>query len=431
MTPQMYQLLRPFALQHTWNRTKDELCENSRNPEVYAKNLLQKLRILDAALGTSQHRHNITLEVDVNVREREYEWTEKVPKWLRTLRELTRKPAQIAQSENVYVADADSTYHSWQWNVTHFAIKYTKTGLEILGSVVHEGEHADQSDTSLHSDPEQKLILLNRMLYTQPEQDMVAYHVNYNEMRARMQEAKLYIELFEYMQSDPLWNIAERQEFWRACKELNQNLMADVSEKSINNITNWLVKSLRHIDQDCQYFHEVFKGATPRERNQSAADFLNDEGRKLHLALFEEMKQLSTQLSRINNQLSKEVSFEHKDTTELQDHRRRVIRECNDANIPLVQVDKLVPYPQCMIVVDDINTSIQQAIEQAQTYYNSALTITSQGLCIVYDTEPLLRPYSTIPIDKLPDDPELSYAPPSYTQYIDAIVHSEDEHDEP
>lgn len=431
MTEKTYQLLRPFVLEHTWNETQAKL-RAGRDPDVYGENLLKELKRIDEILGPSAHRRTIQLELDVQ--QREEEAMPEAPSrdsWLSQIRKRLHPPAQTMQIEKEYTRDPASNYHSWVWSRTHFAVQFTTTGLELLGTTVHEGAHADQSDNARFSTDEQKLVLLNRVLYIPPEKDKTAYRNNYIELQARIQEAKLCIELFPYMQKDPFWNIAERKHFLNYCESVIKNLMPKLTQQSIQQYNDWLIKSLRHTKTDCPYLHDVFAGTTPAERNKSAASFLRTDGCRMHLELFNEAIKVFEKLSKIKHQLQQEVSPEHYDRTVQEDHRREVIRVCQEHGIPLLENRQIEPYPQALEMVDNPAISIIDRIEIAQMYYNPALVITSEGLGIVYDKEPCERPYGPKSTHEDKTQAEISEMQQE-TRHVDVLFTDEpDDFDEP
>lgn len=148
--------------------------------------------------------------------------------------------------------------------------------------------------------------------------------------------------------------------------------------------------------------------------------------------MHDELWSYSSQISAIIRQLDREVNPElDRALTMQQDNRKQIIRKMQDVGVPLVDIAQMNPFPQECINLEHREENVPYALQIVGTYHNPALIITPEGLCFVYDKEPLIRPYGKVNQENLPDDPELAYIPPSYTQDIDAIAEPEEEHDEP
>lgn len=432
MTQQQYQQLRPFVLHSTWEKLYDSWGGPYADKLDLQRHILQTVQEMDKCIGNTPHRNSITLAVDIVQPEAETIVPDSPVTILQNLwNQIKIEKLHLIPQEEEPMKPED-TAHSWRHGLSHFAFRTTKSGLELLGSVAHEGEHAHQSDKSRYTPDELKMIAIFRAVNCSPESNFTRYQNNYNEMAARIQEAKLYLDIFKYAQDDPEWNIQEREFFVEHFRELNAQLTDEVTETNVASLINFVVKGLKSTEESCELIDAAFPSANSHQSNIAASKFMDTTGRAMLQKMHDELWSYSSQISAIIRQLDREVNPElDRALTMQQDNRKQIIRKMQDVGVPLVDIAQMNPFPQECINLEHREENVPYALQIVGTYHNPALIITPEGLCFVYDKEPLIRPYGKVNQENLPDDPELAYIPPSYTQDIDAIAEPEEEHDEP
>ncbi len=430
MTQQQYQQIRKFVLHSTWEKLYDSWGGPYADKTDLQRNILQTVQEMDKFLGNTEHRNNITLAVDIVQPEAE---TMIPDSPLTILQNLWNK----IKTEKLHLIPPDEepmkpedTAHSWRHSISHFAFRTTKSGLELMGSVAHEGEHANQSDKSRYTADELKIIAIFRAVNCSPETNFTRYQNNYNEMAARIQEAKLYLDIFQYAQNDPEWDIQEREFFVQQFRDLNARLTDKVTKTNRDDVINFLVKGLKTTEESCELIDAAFPGADSHQSNIAASEFMDTTGRDMMHKMHDELWNYSAEISAIIRQLDREVNPDlDRARTIQQDARKQIIRTMQAAGVTFVEKSQMVPFPQECINLEHREENVPYALQMAEMYHNPALIVTTEGLCCVYDKEPIIRPYGRVNKENLPDDPELSYDThdtPSYDTRFD-----EYEHDEP
>lgn len=394
MTKEEYLQIRDFVLKTHWNQLYDSWGGAYADKSIMRQHILAAVTSMDKILGNTPHRNSVTLTVDIIEPKVRGNIPASPISLLQSLWSKIHAPKLSMIQDVDGPIQPEDTAHSWRNNLSHFAFKSTLSGLELLGSVVHEGEHANQSDISCYTSDERKLIAIFRSINCSPEENFSRYQMNPNEMAARIKEAKVYLEVFEHAQQDPDWNMQEREFFLQKFKELNQRLTACIGEKEIDRFVDDVVKGLQMTSESCDIINQTFNGTSSHKCNVAAAQFMNITGRKLHQQLCTTLLQYSAELSKVIRQLDRETNPAlERNVTEQRDQRNSKLRRFYDAGIQMIDAAKASPFPQGCINLEYSN-NVEYAIQIARMYYNPAIIQMRDGLCMIYDTQPCVRPYS-------------------------------------
>lgn len=100
----------------------------------------------------------------------------------------------------------------------HLSHNKQKSGIEMLGDIVHELEHEKQSRGIGYSAEEYKLCRIAKFYYTDPDESLNRYQSNYTEILARIAETNHYIQLFRSMDVDT-FSLQDKQAFCKICEQ--------------------------------------------------------------------------------------------------------------------------------------------------------------------------------------------------------------------
>ena len=316
----------------------------------------------------------------------------------------------MTDKDKAAVEAQNKRWHDWKTNQTHLSYNKLDRGIAVIGTAVHEAEHANQTTGYGYSPTQVTMLWIARALYEGSKSNALAYRNNYAEIAARLAEAKFYLESYKHMKDSPNFTVHEKDSMLRAFMDNNYHLCRSVTEENLKNLLQSQIRQLKSpfwYHEDCK---TALKYAFPQctawtQLRKAAIAFLETEGQRLNDEMYREVTSISKEMKDVIHQLEKETTTD-RDHTIAQDKRNYIAELARNYHIPFIDVDAAVPFPQHADDLESVRYGAQLMFESAkENYYNPAIVTLNGTLHLIYDDTPQERPYGPKP-QPLPPTPE-------------------------
>lgn len=262
--------------------------------------------------------------------------------------------------------------------------KESTLGLQILGELRHEAEHAYQYK-SKHSSTEKRMYKISQHLYDRGEHNP-AYRNNYTEIKARIAESKFYIQACEYLlNTNP--TVIQNNQTISFLKHKQNELLYLVS---LENMTQLNQRNIQLLQNSSILSFIPFSSAS------RDIIFLKQSGMLLYQKAFNEANNVATTMTQTINVLTDRVNADSLQNKKIEQQQDR--NKMYDIASQYPMISQLpIPLPKLQFAAHN-SRMMQQSLEKCAQLYNVAIYHDNQGnFTVIADTEPTPREYSANP----------------------------------
>lgn len=314
-----------------------------------------------------------------------------------------RKPAQVmltqAQVSQSSFSGGKSAEEAWHQEVSHnFANNTHKFAwyhnanepceFDLLIALQHEAEHANQSVGFGYTQEEKALIWIERACRSGQSDN---YWPQFSEMSARMKEAEFCVEMLTTHKSH--LSVYDQLSIMHLAESVLHRLSYQTTNESIATLQQSQKDYLEEKRFPAQYLSKAFPQTFFWQRNFVALSFLENTAPSLYENCYQQLQDVHRQLAQYVAEWQKSIPnavkrYEHNQENE------RLQKLAQQYKIPVLT--ELPEGVHTLPIHGDAHAEryIQDSVKRG---YSPALIITHQPAQLVYDTQPVPRPYSTSP----------------------------------
>lgn len=394
MTKMLSQHDAVFLLSSCWEKSKQQAFENDEYPSIWERQIQSKLQHIENQLAAAMGRPPASVKFTYYPHTRET-----------SIEEGYQLGCSYARDINAIeiVADMETS------------------GLELLYSLYHEDEHANQAFGCGYTQEQKKMCDIHHVLYSC---NPVEYANNYLELNARQKELLVMRQLYNEIIAHPLCTAVDKCAAKEAINILSLRLNHTVSLQNQQKLHDKYLKELRKLSFPAQRLKQYFHATSAFGSQLKAINFINESAAALYTTLCTQCTNTEHDIRDWCDDLEKQEQQQQRDAF-LQNQKQRIMEYAQTHNIPVISgasIDNFPTYCVPIIAKEEFEVFIQEAMSQ----HNVAIWINPYyDICVIADREPIARPWGTTQ-DVVP---ECVYEPEN-PQYV-VIEEFEEDLDEP
>ena len=290
--------------------------------------------------------------------------------------------------KNVTLQDAEHDYinnvHRIPWNPT--VIDAHPFGLVL--AMRHESEHGSQSVGAGYATNEHKLIWIERAC-SAATQDY--YWVRLSEMNARMKEAEWCLEMMSTQKGHT--SVDDRSAILQMARSLLPKIWDIRLKDDLLFITQAQQKTIKKKDADVDLLKQAFPGIKERDLFYQAGNFVTKEASKIYREHFARLKAVQDKLAQAIATWEHDLPIERKQYEQKQENQK-LETYAQQYGLPV-----LTDVPNGVIAIPIKATYAEETLQNlTEKHHSPAIVIFSNKQSqLIYDQEPVPRPYSTSP----------------------------------
>lgn len=347
-----------FLLYNTWKAYKEQWFQQGKYPNEWALDVQNKLQTIEDQLAKAAGRPPATVQFDYD---------------------------DITEDDEAAEIDTAAWYDR-KHNIIRIAGHVETTGLELLYSLYHEDEHANQAYGCGYTPAQKYMGDIHHAFY---DEERLAYANNYLEVYARQKELLAIQKIYQEIATHPNATDFDKKECLHVVDILSLRLNHTVT------LPNQLALNQKHMKLcgDLRYCTDKWKHTFPGSivmTRIKAWNFLRQHTKELCEQLVSESSNTDRNVRDWRDNIEAQEKQQQRDVF-LQNQRQRILDYAQTHGVPTITGPTIAEFPSyCMPIVT--KEEFEPFIQEAMNQYNAAVWIHPYyDICVIADREPIQR----------------------------------------